>query len=177
MPTMNLPKTAGVVPVSTSTPAPVSTSTISDPRRVRQKQTGVTAKQAHVPTTVHYSTGAPWRVHPGDWIIQRGVDLIGVLTDKAFREEYEFVIDGLLVPQATCQQIEAITGIGTTKTPDELYNAVDRLARVSIGHVKIDFTPGQLEEIKHRARKRGLTVEQELSRIVDRIKDEIFYKS
>lgn len=149
----------------------------SEPKSVRQKQLGLTAVQAQVPTTVYYSTGAPWGVHPGDWVVQRGTDLIGVLPDRTFREEYEFIVEGLLVPRKVCTEIEQITGIGTTISPTELVKAVDRLARVAIGDVRIDFTPGQLEEIKHRAQKRGRTVQQELQSVIDRIKDEIFYKS
>jgi hypothetical protein len=42
--------------------------------------------------------------------------------------------------------------------------------------VKVEFSPGQLEEIAHRAAKRGRSVEAELNAAVDRIKDEIFHR-
>lgn len=135
------------------------------------------AQQVSIPATVHFSTGVPWRVSPGDWIVTIGTDVVDVVTEKEFKSKYELVEEGVLIPRAICVQIEEITGVGTARTPEDLYQAVDRLARIAIGDVQIGFTPGQLEEIRHRAFKRGLTVAQELQRIVDRIKDEIFYKS
>lgn len=114
---------------------------------------------------------------PGDWIVTIGADVVDVVSEKDFTQKYELVLDGTLIPRDQCTVIEEITGVGTTRSADELYRAIDRLARIAIGDVRIPFTPGQIEEIKHRAGKRGLTVKQEIERIVDRIKDELFYRT
>lgn len=106
-----------------------------------------------------------------------GAELIEVVGDKDFATKFARIEEGTLLPPGTCTQIETITGIGTTQTADGLFAAIDRLARIAIGDIKIEFTPGQLTEIRHRAFKRGSTVKQELQRIVDRIKDELFHHS
>jgi hypothetical protein len=82
---------------------------------------------------------------------------------------------GLQLSRAECNTIEEITGLGTTRTPAELLKAVERLASIRIGDVRLPFTPGQLEELQHRARKRGHSVEQEMRAVVGRIEDELFY--
>ena len=138
---------------------------------------GLTAQQATVPTTVTFSTGATWRVPPGDWIIMQGETVVDVCGAAAFKDKFEIVVDGTLIPRSICTEIEETTGIGSTRNPDELLKAIQRLAKISIGHVQIIFTPGQLEELLHRASKRGYSVQQEIERIVDRIKDELFFRS
>lgn len=108
-----------------------------------------------------------------EWVIAAGNQVIDCV--KNLSEKYEIVEEGLLLPRTVCVQLEQTIGIGTTQSAAKLIPAIERLARISIGTVKIEFTPGQLEEIKHRASKRGITVKQELQRCVDRVKDEIFY--
>jgi len=112
-----------------------------------------------------------------DWIVSRSGQVIDVCDDAQLARSYTEIQDGLLIPRPLCTQIEEITGVGTTKTPEALCEAIGRLARIRVGDVKIPFTPGQLEEITHRADKRGQTVKQTIEAIVERIKDEIFYKS
>lgn len=112
-------------------------------------------------------------VTDNDWMITAGEQVIDLV--RKLDEKYEIIEEGLVLPRETCVQIEKTTGIGTTQSVEKLVAAIDRLARVSIGSVRIEFTPGQLEEIKHRAEKRGITVKQELQRAVDRVKEEIFY--
>lgn len=114
---------------------------------------------------------------PTDWLVIRNEQVIDVCDDAHLASGYQIIEEGTFLPKAVCVEMETITGLGSTRNPAELLKAVDRLARISIGGVKIEFTPGQLEEIKHRAGKRGLTVEKEIERIVDRIKDELFYRS
>ena len=116
-------------------------------------------------------------VYPGDWVISVGEQVIDTASAKTFESRYEQVVDGITLDRATCVRIEATTGVGTARSSPELEKAITRLASISIGEVKIAFTPGQLDELQHRARKRGFTIEQELQRVIDRIKDEIFYHS
>jgi hypothetical protein len=84
-------------------------------------------------------------------------------------------VPGLLLSRAECNAIEETTGIGTTRTGGELQKAVERLASMKIGDIRIPFTPGQLSELAHRAQKRGRTVEAEMKAAVARIEEEIFY--
>lgn len=83
---------------------------------------------------------------------------------------------GLLLSAADCRAIEETTGFGTTRSPAALRAAVERLATIAIGDIRLAFTPGQLEEIAHRAGKRGRTIEQEMKAVVDRIEDELFHR-
>jgi hypothetical protein len=112
-----------------------------------------------------------------DWLVMRDGQLIDVCDDAHLASGYIEIQEGTFLSRALCVRIENTTGIGTTRSPEELAKAIERLATIQIGHVKIDFTPGQLSEIRHRAEKRGLSVKQEIERIVDRIRDEIFYRS
>jgi len=82
----------------------------------------------------------------------------------------------LTLTRFECSQIEEVTGIGTTRSPGELIRAVARLASIQVGDIRIPFTPGQLEELRHRAHKRGRSVAEEMKAVVDRLQDELFYK-
>lgn len=117
--------------------------------------------------------------HIGDWVIYdpSGSVVIGVLTAAAFPGPYEIVAEGTLtLSKAEREQLEATSGVGSTRTPADLIRAVQRLARIRIGDVNVPFTPGQLEELQHRAIKRGQTVQQTIQAVVDRIRDELFWK-
>lgn len=164
---------------SSTTATPVSTSmtdaATGKKLQVRRKLRHLSAVQILERRPVELPDGTI--VHPlkGNWLITSGSQVIDVVHN--LEEKYDVLEEGLLVPREVCAEIEKTTGISTTQTPQKLASAVSRLARITIGTVKIEFTPGQLEEIKSRASKRGYTVKQELDRIIDRIKDEIFYRS
>jgi hypothetical protein len=98
--------------------------------------------------------------------------LLGELRDAA----RPTAVPGLLLSRAECNAVEETTGIGTTRSAGELTAAIDRLASIKVGDIRIPFTPGQLEEIAHRASKRGRTVEEEMKAAVARIEDELFYR-
>ena len=51
-----------------------------------------------------------------------------------------------------------IQGVAAVDLPEHLATAVDRLARLVVGNIRIDFTPGQWEHLAHRAEKMGLTM-------------------
>jgi hypothetical protein len=172
-------------PGSTSTPGPSSTSTslpaapvqVITRLAVRTRARPLIATLQRAQDKVTLPNGQLVLVYPGDYVISAGEQIIDVAGAKAFPERYEPIIDGLALPRSLCTQIEDTTGIGSTQTAEALLAAITRLAALSIGEVKIAFTPGQLAELKHRASKRGYTIEQELARVVDRIKDEIFFRS
>ena len=85
-------------------------------------------------------------------------------------------VHGLALTRVECNQLEETTGLGTTRTGPELVRAVERLASMKIGDIRIPFTPGQLAELQHRAHKRGRSLEEEMRAVVRRIEDELFYK-
>jgi hypothetical protein len=117
-------------------------------------------------------------IHIGDWLILSGSQTIAVLADKDFPGPYEIVGEGTLTLTKQDQELlEATAGIGAAQSARSLIAAVQRLARIRIGDVTIPFTPGQLEEIAHRATKRGIPVARAVQEIIDRIKDELFWKS
>lgn len=117
-------------------------------------------------------------VNPGDWLITRGKAIIDVVADKKLRDSYQVIDAGAVsIPMATCVILENTLGIGATHSPERLVAAVERLATIRIGEIRIDFTPGQLEEIATRARKRNQTVEQAMQAVVDRIREELFWRS
>lgn len=120
-------------------------------------------------------TGQPITAKAGDWLITRGQQVVDVVA--ALEPTYEPLSAAMLeIDVAVAQRLERTLGLGAAHSPFTLVEAVERLASISIGTVHVDFTPGQLDEIKHRAGKRGHTVEQELRAVVDRIKDEIFHR-
>jgi hypothetical protein len=82
----------------------------------------------------------------------------------------------LTLSGADCNRLEETLPLGCTQSPSSLVAAVERLASLRFGDIRIPFTPGQLQEIQHRAAKRGRTVEAEMQAVVDRIRDELFYR-
>lgn len=114
---------------------------------------------------------------PGDWLISQGASVVDVVVGSKLHDQYDVIQEGVFLPKALTARVENVLGVGAMKDADRLLSAIESLATIEIGLIKIDFTPGQLAELKHRASKRGFTIEQELRRVVDRIKDEIFYRS
>ena len=113
-----------------------------------------------------------------DWVLYRGKVPIEVTDDRGLARGYQVVTPGdLTLDTPARERLESTLGIGTTKDAASLTAAVERLARIEIGTVKIDFTPGQLHEIATRAKKRGRTVQQELEATVARIREDIFWRS
>lgn len=136
------------------------------------------ATEAQAKQMVVLASGEECVVAKGDWLIHQGDAIIDTATTNGLLTRYDLVQEaGLQLTQTDCALLERTTGLGSTRSVPELVQAVERLATLRIGEVRIDFTPGQLTEIHHRAQKRGITVEQEISRIVDRIKEELFYRS
>ena len=85
---------------------------------------------------------------------------------------------GLHLSPRQVAQVEAALGVSVPfSSPESLVAAVERLASVGFGDIRVPFTPGQLAEIAHRAAKRGRTVDAELKAVVDRIQDELFYRA
>lgn len=143
---------------------------------MRRRVPPLHARRLHEAVLVEIA-GEGVSLRAGDWLIVRGTTAVGWALGGNLVEHYEIVPEGdLALPMAVRQRIEKTTGIGSTNSPAALAGAIERLASIQIGTIAIEFTPGQLEEIRHRASKRGHTVEQELRAAVDRVKGEIFHR-
>ena len=79
----------------------------------------------------------------------------------------------LVLKGAPLQALETQLG-GYLTTPDRLVDKVRALAGLQIGAHQIEFTPGQWEEIRHRAQKRGITVAEEIQQIWRKLQSEFF---
>lgn len=145
---------------------------------VREKQPALIAVLLPEDRVVELANGQRVQGRMGDWLITRGrlvVDLVGA---SKLRERYEIVDPRLLALSGPDRdRLEATTGVGSTRTAADLITAVERLASISVGTIHVEFTPGQLEEIAHRAKKRGRSIGQELRAVVDRIKEDLFWRS
>jgi hypothetical protein len=82
----------------------------------------------------------------------------------------------LVLSPADVRQLDELLGLGATVSGERLVQAIERLASIKVGDIRIPFTPGQLAELSHRAQKRGRTVDAEMRAVVARIEDELFYK-
>lgn len=137
----------------------------------------LTAVRLPADQLVHLADGREVSARTGDWIVTQGRTIIDCVGDTQLDARYKVDEGGKIFSAMTCARLEQTTGIGSTRTPEDFCAAVERLAKITIGTIQIDFTPGQLEEIHQRATKRGRTVKQELQAVVDRIREEIFWRS
>jgi len=145
---------------------------------VLARMPALTAVRLSADQTVQLADGRTRHALAGDWLVTRGRAVLDVVGDAQLAERYQIVDDATrLLSAAVCTRLEDTLGVGATRTPEDLVAAVERLARIEIGGIHIDFTPGQLDEIKYRAIKRGQTVEQALQAVIDRIREEIFWRS
>lgn len=170
---------------STSTPAPASKPLPAPtaPARAPQKLLVRRVAPTHVATRltkrthVQLADGSETHANEGDWLITAGQHTLSVIPAARFPGAYEIVPEGALtLSKAERERLEQTIGLGATRTASECLTAVERLARLHIGGVQIDFTPGQWAELQTRAAKRGQTLAQAVQAVVDRIRDEIFYK-
>lgn len=174
-------KTLTPVPASTSTAGTALTEAV-DARLVKVglRRKGATLQGVRVQsaTLVTLPDGTDRRVAVGDWLIYQGPYLLAICPDADFPgATYEVVAEGTLMLTIQDRELlEATVGIGATRSVMTLVAAVQRLARIKIGDVTVPFTPGQLEELKLRADKRGQTVAQAIKAVVDRIRDELFWR-
>jgi len=140
---------------STSTPAPTNKWT------VRRRGELLGAHQVSEKTTCWLPGNHMQIALPGDYVITHV--RLGVLDVTSHLNEYEVVQEGLFIPDIHRAELERVLGIGVMQSPEDLVRAVDRLARLEIGGILVDFTPGQWEELKRKAAVQSQTVEQFLS--------------
>lgn len=71
-------------------------------------------------------------------------------------------------------ELAKILGRPSLQSYGDLLTTVERLAALSFGHIRFDFSPGQLSEIEHRATREGMTVEEYASRIIRSLTSSFF---
>lgn len=113
---------------------------------------------------------------PGDYRIMTPANqLVDIVAAAKLIEHYELLQDTLPLSRETCRHLEDQLGLGVTASEAALLTAVTRVASITLGGVALEFTPGQMEELAHRAGKRGRTLAQEIQVAVDAFKDQLFY--
>jgi hypothetical protein len=75
----------------------------------------------------------------------------------------------LMVPPAAREALEKLTTQLPITTAEALVAAVRSLAGVEIGHIRLDFTPSQLRELKTKADRWRMTPEQYVEGTVRRL--------
>lgn len=79
-----------------------------------------------------------------------------------------------VLSQAELQALEDILGGGSVLNGKDLLAKVQRLAGISYHHIRLNFTPGQLEDLQFKAKRQGKTVEQLVEQMAPRIADQFF---
>lgn len=103
-------------------------------------------------------------------MITRGKSVVEVVSPAQFTRTYERVDEqGLTITGGHRTAIERVLGFGSTDTPEHLVTAIQRMAGLKIGLIDVTFTPSQWEELAHRAKKRGISVESLTKQIVDKL--------
>jgi hypothetical protein len=104
-----------------------------------------------------------------------GVPLEAALVAQLVRFAAVFPQDrAVVLARADRDALEARLGQGHLRSSADLRAKVERLARLEIGGIEIGWTPAQWEELTHRAKKRGISIEQECRSIVAQMRDLFF---
>ena len=80
----------------------------------------------------------------------------------------------VVVHGETLDRLEGILSGGSLLSAQDLQQKVERLAGISFLHLRLPFSPGQLEALAEKAERNGLTVEQLVERTAPRIYEQFF---
>lgn len=80
----------------------------------------------------------------------------------------------LVISGHELELLEGLLGLGSLLNDKDLLKKVERLAGISFLHCRLPFTPNQLEALKEKADRQGLTVEQLVERAAPRIYEQFF---
>lgn len=72
------------------------------------------------------------------------------------------------------EEVDRLLGLGSTQNPIAFLAAVRNWAGITIGGIRLDFTPAQLAEIAYRAEKQGKTPEDVVRDIVEQMNHQFF---
>jgi hypothetical protein len=158
--------------VGSPTKTALSTSAPSSKQKIRRKGVPLFATQLTARENVWLPGNELAPGYVGDYLITdaagKTIDLVRDLRD------YEVVEDGIFVSTKFTADLERVLGVGAARSPVELVRAVDRLARLEIGGVLVDFTPGQWEELRKKAAVQNQTLEDYLQRMVKKFTQDIW---
>lgn len=172
------PMTPPTAPTSTeeATPRVAAVAAPVEARRtVYAKRSPLTAYQATAGESVKLFSGVKVYVHPGMWVVANGSQIVDVIPEELFKERFEAAAtDSLIIPGEVRAALEQTLGFGSTESAQTLATVAGRLARLSVGDIAIDFSPGQWDVLKHRASKRGITTEALVRQIVDKLTQDIW---
>lgn len=80
----------------------------------------------------------------------------------------------VVLDRETIQTLEALFQGGSITNSADLLQKVLRLAGISFEHIRLQFTPGQLETLQEKAERQGKTVTQLVEQMAPRICDQFF---
>jgi len=72
------------------------------------------------------------------------------------------------------QELENVLSGGSLLSAEDLVTKVKAVISISIGDIRLDFTPGQMRELNNVARRNGRTVEQVVKDTVKRMEAQFF---
>lgn len=109
----------------------------------------------------------------GCWVITDATGAAVDVTEK-LDKEYEVVEEGLFLPATHRAEVERVLGTGAMRTAEDLVRGIDSLARLEVGGILVDFTPGQWAELKHKAAVQNQTLEEYMTRLVRRFTQDLW---
>lgn len=104
----------------------------------------------------------------GDLEATASLALIAALSSLPVQGRYT------VLEQADLIKLEDILGGGSILNGADLLAKVQRLAGVSFEHIRLQFTPGQLEELGRKAERQGKSVAQLVDQMAPRIHEQFF---
>lgn len=81
----------------------------------------------------------------------------------------------LVIKGPELEALETTFRGGQIRTPQDLVKRVHAWAGITIGGIRLDFSPAQLEEIGIRAAKQGKTPKEIVQDIVAQLQDQFFW--
>lgn len=80
----------------------------------------------------------------------------------------------VVVSGESLEALERILGGGSVFSGADLAKKIERLAGISFFHVRLPFTPNQLEALRDKAERQGLSVEELVNRTAPRVYEQFF---
>lgn len=105
---------------------------------------------------------------------RRSIEELAQIRLKAATAKLPLQERSVVVSGRELEGLEGILGSGSVLHGPDLLKKVQRLAGISFLHVRLPFTPGQLEALAAKADRQGLSVEQLVERTAPRIYEQFF---
>lgn len=102
---------------------------------------------------------------------------LSLITERLLQRAATSLPEGermLVLSGEALERLESILGGGSLLSPVDLQKKIERLAGVSFLHVRLPFTPNQLESLAEKANRQGLSVEELVNRTAPRIYEHFF---